>query len=146
MVYAEPVELTCPTCSRKFETRKERKAYCSPPCQKRAHQRRYIQRIKESGKWDEYRKIARTWERGYRERNVTKRKLGDRFRMSYPILRKIIIELLGNRCKNCGTTEDLIIHHVRYGLDIGAKDVVCLCTKCHILHHPKYSNASLRFD
>ena len=46
-------------------------------------------------------------------------------------------DLLPNRCKECGSVEDLQIHHKRYSYPIELKDLVRLCRGCHVLEHQR---------
>lgn len=53
-------------------------------------------------------------------------------------LRETVIAADGNRCRNCGVTYGLRVHHVRYRSE-GGKDaeenLLTLCDQCHILVH-----------
>lgn len=41
--------------------------------------------------------------------------------------RKMLIEVLGGKCQSCGTTENLVVHHVTYD----PPSYQLLCARCH---------------
>lgn len=47
-------------------------------------------------------------------------------------------EILGEKCCNCGSNEDIEYHHI-IPVSLGGKDIIsnmcCLCRKCHSLLH-----------
>lgn len=51
--------------------------------------------------------------------------------------RKACLHRDRHRCRNCGTTENLQIHHIKYskwGTE-KLKDLITLCSKCHFTFH-----------
>ena len=58
-----------------------------------------------------------------------------------PLLNKLTRILydhqIPKRCENCGATEDLHLHHIRYTYPIDRKDIKRLCRQCHVLEHQK---------
>jgi 5-methylcytosine-specific restriction endonuclease McrA len=46
-------------------------------------------------------------------------------------LRRLVRARDGNRCRNCGATEKLSVHHVvRHGADV-PENLLTLCARCH---------------
>jgi len=45
--------------------------------------------------------------------------------------RKFLLMALGGKCKKCGSSEKLVIHHKRYGEDLTLEDLDVLCKHCH---------------
>lgn len=63
--------------------------------------------------------------------------------------RKIILERDNNKCFNCGSSEDLQVHHRQYHIskrirnfilpwNYPNKYLITLCEKCHKMGHLKY--------
>ena len=45
----------------------------------------------------------------------------------------------GNRCRNCGSTENLHVHHIQWKRDGGEdklSNLITLCRSCHQKEHP----------
>jgi len=47
-------------------------------------------------------------------------------------MRDYIYHLKGRVCEECGETNNLEIHHKRYGLDVSINDLSILCHDCHV--------------
>lgn len=53
------------------------------------------------------------------------------------LTRLIFKDKLERKCKNCGSFEDLHIHHKQYKYPIVKEDLVVLCRRCHMLEHQR---------
>lgn len=53
-------------------------------------------------------------------------------------IRGLRLDIAGHRCEQCGTTEDLQVHHLtyeRFGGDENMQDLQALCKTCHERAH-----------
>ena len=53
------------------------------------------------------------------------------------LTRLLFKDKLKRECKNCGSKEDLHIHHKKYIFPIKEEDLVVLCRRCHVLEHQR---------
>lgn len=56
----------------------------------------------------------------------------------WPMIREAILERDNKQCKGCGSTTDLIVHHIWPFRDWGTHDpsnLITLCSKCHARTH-----------
>ena len=54
-----------------------------------------------------------------------------------------VLQRDGNRCTNCGSNQELEIHHKTYdniGKEKPDSDLLTLCRPCHLKHHEEYSS------
>ena len=55
-----------------------------------------------------------------------------------PTVRAAVLERDGNRCRRCGTGENLTLHHIKLRKDGGknvAENLITLCRPCHDAEH-----------
>ena len=53
------------------------------------------------------------------------------------LTRLMFRDKLERKCRNCGSFEDLHIHHKQYKYPIVKEDLVVLCMRCHHLEHQR---------
>jgi len=62
----------------------------------------------------------------------------NKFRQMFNKLTRLMFnDELPKFCAVCGSFDDLQIHHIRYVYPIIKKDIVRLCSRCHIEEHQK---------
>ncbi len=106
--------------------------------QRREQRRRYNQRHPEK---------VREHRRKYLDRKLQKRikedpnyldKLKGKLLSDFDRLTRLMFrDKLERKCQDCGSIEDLHIHHKQYKYPIIKKDLVVLCRRCHYLEHQR---------
>jgi len=141
---------TCLNCGNKLIGKQ--KKYCSHNCACNYWTKTnysYYQKNKE--KMREYmRKYYKIWRRKnpdkfretlrrYRQKHPEKFAIYQKNKKDKSNLRIDIINILGNKCMKCNSTDNLEIHHLTYPVT-KINDLIILCKKCHIDTHNKKFN------
>jgi len=102
--------------------------------QNKRYRKKYPEKVKEQ-------------KRKYLDRKLQKRikedpkyldKLKGKLLMDFDRLTRLMFrDKLERKCQDCGSIEDLHIHHKQYKYPIVKKDLVVLCRRCHHLEHQR---------
>ena len=132
----------CAFCGSPFtwQSNKPTQKYCSKECQKEAQKERYRKRKKwiktpsdEMALEELVRDLVKTLNYYNGLSNSAQCFFTDHFTLD-PKIRKEVLERDGHRCRVCGRTTNLHIHHIRKRRDGGSNDVwnlITLCPGCH---------------
>ena len=102
--------------------------------QRRRYNKRHPEKVKEHRMKYLDRKLQKRIKENPNYINKLKGKLlGDFNRLT----RLMFKDKLERKCQDCGSFEDLHIHHKQYKYPIVKKDLVVLCRRCHHLEHQR---------
>jgi 5-methylcytosine-specific restriction endonuclease McrA len=102
--------------------------------QRSRYRKKYPEKVKEHRKKYLFKKLLKKIEQNP---DILKQK-EERLIQDFCRLTRLTFEnILPKQCENCGSTEDLQIHHKQYKFPIIKEDLIRLCRKCHIEEHQK---------
>ncbi len=106
--------------------------------QRREQRKRYWKKYPEKLKEQRRRYLDRKLKKRIKEDPLYIEKLKGKLLSDFGRLTRLTFQdKLEMKCRNCGTTIDLHIHHKQYKFPIVEKDLVVLCRRCHMLEHQR---------
>ena len=105
---------------------------------RREQRRRYRQRYPEKAKEHRRKYLDRKLQKRIKEDPNYIDKLKGKLLSDFSRLTRLMFgNKLEMKCRDCGSIEDLHIHHKQYKYPIVKKDLVVLCRRCHHLEHQR---------
>ena len=148
--------IVCSICGTEFTKKRYNQKFCRPLCQRRNQSRVWLKQNPEKAKRLARESYNRNKERIKKSREATKEKRYEQTkkwkeqnaeyyskknkeycnRISFDGKREIIIERDNYKCRNCGTDEKLIVHHIDENRNNNKlENLITWCRGCHCRHH-----------